>query len=144
MRVCLVSKATAQHYKRGTRLPSPQAHRLWWLHVQGRILGEEWHSFRVRGTVLINPDGHEFTEEEIRKVPFLYTKIAELERALDRIRFVGEVCELDFWDIERALRDVHNEGEKLKEVLERIPKRYKSESRSPETIADRLQGSRTR
>jgi len=91
----------------------------------------------VNGNVLFNSDGHEFTEEEIRKVPYLYMKIAELERELDRIRFAEQVSELDFWDIERALKAVLREGENLQEVLRKIPKRTSSKSRSLGIMRDR-------
>ena len=86
MRVCVVSRATAQHFKRGSRAPSPQASRLWWLHVQGRILGSAWRFLRCKGDALVDDADTSYTEGEIRTLPFLHQRLAALERDLSVIR----------------------------------------------------------
>ena len=82
MRVCAVSRATAQHFKRGSRAPSPQATRLWWLHIQGRILGSEWQFLRVLQGVLVDEAGNSYAEGEIRTLPYLHQQVSELKRQL--------------------------------------------------------------
>jgi hypothetical protein len=83
MRVCCVSEATARHYKRGTRLPSSQGQRLWWLHIQGRLLGRHWKFLRAHEDCLVDDAGNRFSEGEIRTLPFLHQKISMLERKLE-------------------------------------------------------------
>ena len=78
MRVCCVSDATARHYKRGTRLPCPQAHRLWWLHTPGRILGSSWKFLRAHEDCLFDDAGNRFSDGEIRTLPFMHQKISLL------------------------------------------------------------------
>lgn len=91
MRVCVVSKATAPHFKRGARLPSPQAQRLWEIHIQGRILGAEWGRYRVHCDELIDPDGLVYTAGEIATLPFLHAQIAELRKQLDKARYADSI-----------------------------------------------------
>ncbi|HUG99224.1 MAG TPA: hypothetical protein VMQ83_08615 [Gammaproteobacteria bacterium] len=123
MRVCVVSKATAQHFKRGTRLPSPQAQRLWEIHIQGRFLGAEWGRYRVHRDELIDSDGLVYTAGEIATLPFLHAQIAELRKQLDKARYADSMGELGFFELADALRGLLQDGAKLLTAVEKIPRR---------------------
>ena len=129
MRVCVVSKATAQHFKRGSRPPSPQAERLWQLHTEGRILGAEWGRYRVHRDELIDPDGLVYKAGEIATLPFLHGQIAELRRQLDQARYSESIGELGFFDFSDALRGLLHDGTKLLRAVEKIPRRLPLQSR---------------
>lgn len=129
VRVCVVSKATAQHFKRGTRLPSPQAQRLWWLHVHGRILGPDWDGFRVHRNELVDPDGLVYSAGEIASIPILHAQIADLRKQLDQVRYAESLGGLGFFEVTDALRGVLQDGAKLLKAIEKIPRRSSSEPR---------------
>jgi hypothetical protein len=134
MRVCVVSKATAQHFKRGSRPPSPQARRLWWLHLHGRILGSEWRRFRVYKNSLVDEAGNEYLEDEIASIPFLHQQIAELKVHIDKIRYANAVGELGFFDLANSLRKVLQEGKGLLDAVEKIPRRHVRSGESEELL----------
>lgn len=123
MRVCVVSEATARHFKRGSRRPSPQAQRLWWLHLQGRVLGPEWRRFRVYKQSLVDDAGNQYFEDEIASIPFLHQQIAALKLQVDKIRYADAMSELGFFDLANALRKVLDDGQGLLDVLNNIPRR---------------------
>jgi hypothetical protein len=123
MRVCVVEETTARHYKRGSRLPSPQAQRLWWLHIQGRVLGQEWRRFRVRGGSLVDEAGTAFQENEIATIPLLHQRVAELQVQLDKYRYEGAMGQLGVFELSDALRTFLNQGAKLLEAVEKVPRR---------------------
>lgn len=123
MRVCVVSKATAQHFKRGSRPPSPQARRLWWLHLHGRILGSEWRRFGVHKNSLVDQAGNRYLEAEIASIPFLHQQIADLKVHIDKIRYADAVGELGFFELANSLRMVLEEGKGLLDAVEKIPRR---------------------
>jgi hypothetical protein len=122
MDVCAVKKATAQHYKRGTRVPCPPAKRLWNLHVQGRILGPDWKGYRVHRNELVDPDGLVYTAGEIATILFLHAQMAELRKQLDRARYVDSLSELGFFDLTEALSALLKDGAKLLKAIEKIPR----------------------
>ena len=64
--VCGVSKRTAVRYLSGRLKPSLQVLRLATLYAEGRVLDGPWARFRVRGKVLIDPEGYEFSESVLR------------------------------------------------------------------------------
>lgn len=130
MRVCLVSEATARHFKRGTRTPSPQSERLWQLHIDGRVLGPEWGRYRVYRDEMIDPDGLVYKAGEIASIPFLHAQIAELRKQLDKARYVETLGELGFFELTDSLRVVLEHGAKLLTAVEKIPRR-KSAHDSP-------------
>ncbi len=103
MRVCCVSKATACHYKRGTRLPSPQAWRLWWLHTQGRILGSSWGFLRVHEDCLVDDAGNRYSEGEIQTLPLLHQKISMLERERELLESSNHASPRDIQELQYAL-----------------------------------------
>lgn len=129
MRVCDVKKATAQHYKRGTRRPPPPAKRLWELHVQGRILGPDWKGYRVHRNELVDPDGLVYTAGEIATIPFLHAQMAELRKQLDKARYADTLGELGFFDLTEALSALLKDGAKLLKAVEKIPRRTSFQSR---------------
>lgn len=55
---CGVSIKTAELYKSGARKPSRAALRLFSLHRDGRVLGNDWRGWSVRNGKLVDPDGH--------------------------------------------------------------------------------------
>lgn len=129
MRVCLVSEATARHFKRGTRAPSPQAARLWSLHIEGRILGSEWERFKVHRGELVDADGLVYTVGEIATLPLLYSHIAELEKQLDKVRYLTDLGEIGFFEITENLSLLLQGGTKLLRAIEKIPRRSASRPR---------------
>jgi hypothetical protein len=135
MRVCLVGKATAQRYKRGTQPPSSQAECLWKLHIQGRILGPDWKGFRVHRGELVDPDGLVYTAGEIATIPLLHAQIAELRKQLDKARYAESLGELGFFEVTDALRGLLEDGAKLIKAVERIPRRTTFQPRP--TLANR-------
>lgn len=142
MRVCVVGKATAKHYKRGKRLPSPQAARPWELHIQGRTLGADWDGFRVHRGELVDPDGLVYTAGEIATIPLLHAQIAELRKQLDKARYAESLGELGFFELSHALRLLLHDGTKLLTAVEKIPRRTPLRTRQGST-RDKLQSSRT-
>lgn len=54
---CAVSRSTAYQYKCGLRKPSRQALRLFMLHANGRVLGDDWKGWRVERGVIFDPEG---------------------------------------------------------------------------------------
>jgi hypothetical protein len=64
--VCGVSKRTAVRYLSGRLKLSLQVLRLVTLYREERVLEGPWARFRVRGKVLIDPEGHEFSESVLR------------------------------------------------------------------------------
>jgi hypothetical protein len=123
MRVCVVGKATAKHYKGGTRPPSPQAERLWQIHIQGRILGPDWSGFRVHRGELVDRDGLVYTTGEIATIPLLHAQIAELRKQVDKARYTESLGELGFFEVTDALRGLLEDGAKLIKAVEKIPRR---------------------
>ena len=136
MRVCVVSRATAKHFKRGSRSPSPQARSLWWLHLHGRILGPEWRRFRVQKNSLVDEFGNEYLEDEIASIPFLHQQIAELKVHIDKIRYAEAVGKLGFFDLADSLRKVIQEGKVFLEAVEKIPRRTRTDEQKRLLAAD--------
>jgi transcriptional regulator with XRE-family HTH domain len=139
MRVCVVSRATATHFKRGSRSPSPQAQRLWWLHLHGRILGPEWRRFRVCKNALVDEAGNEYLEDEIASIPLLHQQIANLKAHIDKIRYAEAVGELGFFDLTNSLRKVVQECNGLLTEVEKVPRRRTRKSESDERLASNEQ-----
>jgi hypothetical protein len=64
---CAVSLATAASWKCGVAKPSRQALRLFELHRDERVLSaREWQEWRVRGALLVDPDGNATTQGQLR------------------------------------------------------------------------------
>lgn len=77
---CKVHPNTAHQYKRGVRVPSSQARRLFLLHRDGRVLNDSWPGWRVQGDRLINPEGTATTQGQLRAYVLVYQLAAELAR----------------------------------------------------------------
>lgn len=83
---CHVSASTAYLYKIGHRKPSAQALRLFQLHRDGRVFGDEWESgWLVRGSTLVDPDGNATTQGQLRAYWFVMQLARELARDADRL-----------------------------------------------------------
>ncbi len=54
---CGVSVGTAEHYKSGRRKPPTPVLRLFRLYRDGKILGDEWHEYKIVNGKLFGPDG---------------------------------------------------------------------------------------
>ena len=67
-------------YKRGDRLPSKQAAKLFMLHASGRVLGSEWRDWSVKKNVLVDPEGNETTQELLRAYAMVWQLAGELSR----------------------------------------------------------------
>jgi hypothetical protein len=63
---CGVSLKTASLYKAGVRKPSRQALRLFSLHRDGRVLTPDWRGWCVRDGKLIDPEGNETNQGQLR------------------------------------------------------------------------------
>jgi hypothetical protein len=63
---CAVSQHTAYLYKIGARKPSKQALRLFVLNRDGRVLGDIWKDWAVHRDKLVDPDGKETTQGQLR------------------------------------------------------------------------------
>lgn len=75
---CSVSRQTAYLYKIGARKPSRQALRLFVLNRDGRVLGKGWEHWAVHKDLLVDPDGNETTQGQLRA----YWLILQLTREL--------------------------------------------------------------
>jgi len=78
--VCCVHIQTARHWKAGIRKPGPSSLRLWQLHVQDRILTDEWKGYGVRRGKLYDPEGHEFTQGQLRSYSIIWQLVMDLSR----------------------------------------------------------------
>lgn len=75
---CAVSRHTAYLYKIGARKPSRQALRLFVLNRDGRVLDDTWKGWAVHRSKLVDPDGNETTQGQLRA----YWLILQLAREL--------------------------------------------------------------
>ncbi|MBL8202439.1 MAG: hypothetical protein JNK40_15850 [Chromatiales bacterium] len=71
--VCGVSKVTACLWKKGRRVPSKRAVRLFRLHVQGQIVPRTWNGWRFHEKTgeLVSPEGWTFHPGRIRALEIL-------------------------------------------------------------------------
>jgi len=77
---CGVDRATATLWKQNKRKASRQALRLFTLHRDGRILGDAWPGWAVRDGKIVDPDGNETTEAQLRGYWIMMQYAAELAR----------------------------------------------------------------
>jgi hypothetical protein len=77
-RWCGVSQRTALLYKTGVRKPSRQALRLFTLHRDGRVLTSAFRDWAVHNDKLVNPEGQEYTQGQLRA----YQIVMQLAREL--------------------------------------------------------------
>jgi hypothetical protein len=78
--LCGVSLRQARAYKTGKAKPSPAVVRLVTLHVEGRILGDEFAGWSSHGGDLIDPEGHRTTQAQLRAYAFVWDLARELAR----------------------------------------------------------------
>jgi hypothetical protein len=85
---CCISVPQSALLKRGKRQPGPQSQKLFLLHRQGRVLGQEWRDWKVRGDLLIDPEGNALTQGQIRAYQHVYALCYELlnDRPEERTR----------------------------------------------------------
>lgn len=79
-RWCGVSVSTAAAWKANKRKPSRQALRIFTLHRDGRVLGDQWAGWEVREGVIRDPEGNCTTADQLRS----YALILQLARELAR------------------------------------------------------------
>jgi hypothetical protein len=77
-RWCGVSVATAAQWKRGARKPSRQALRLFTLHRDGRVLGEEWRRWKVVGASIVDPAGNVTSLSLLEGYAMIFQWIADI------------------------------------------------------------------
>jgi hypothetical protein len=78
---CCVSVETAARWKRGESKPSPQALKLFELHRDRKVLGaSDWDGWLVQGNRLVDPEGNETTQGQLRAYFFVYQLCRELAR----------------------------------------------------------------
>lgn len=82
---CGVSRQTAYLYKIGARQPSPASIRLFVLHRDGRVLGQGWDDWAVRKDRLVDPDGNETSQGQLRAYWILVQLAKELAQSAGRI-----------------------------------------------------------
>jgi hypothetical protein len=83
---CGVNRSTAYLWKIGVRKPSAQALRLFELHRDGRVFGDEWErGWLVRRDTLVDPDGNVTTQGQLRAYWFIVQLARELARDADRL-----------------------------------------------------------
>ncbi len=88
---CGVSLRTAAGYKAGKVRPSKAVMRLFLLHRENRVLGPEWKSWRIKPDGLVDPDGNETTQAQLRA----YFFIVQFARGLAADR--GEAVRAEFY-----------------------------------------------
>jgi hypothetical protein len=79
-RWCAVSVDTAKLYKAGKRKPSRQSLKLFALHRDGHILGEEWRGWCAREGKLTDPEGNSTSQTQLRAYWIIIQYAAELAR----------------------------------------------------------------
>jgi hypothetical protein len=62
---CAVSVQTARAYKNGSKRPSRSAMRLFRLHREFKVLGEEWEGWQLREGGIVDPDGNVTTRQQL-------------------------------------------------------------------------------
>ncbi|MEO8465258.1 MAG: hypothetical protein ABI640_07935 [Gammaproteobacteria bacterium] len=78
---CSVSVRTATRWKRGLAMPSPQALLLFELHRDRKILASpEWDGWIAKGALLVDPEGNETTQGQLRAYFSVYQLVRELTR----------------------------------------------------------------
>lgn len=77
---CEVHPNTAYQYKRGDRIPSAQARRLFLLHRDGRVLNDTWAGWRINADRIVDPQGQITTQNHLRVYVLVYQLAAELAR----------------------------------------------------------------
>lgn len=75
---CSLSQAKA--LKAGKTRPSASSLKLFKLHLEGRVLTDEWAGWGVRRGVLCDPEGHETTQPQLRAYPFVWQLAHEYGR----------------------------------------------------------------
>jgi hypothetical protein len=77
---CGVTVRTAERWKRGERRPSTSAVKLFELHRSRRVLGSEWNGWLVKDALLVDPEGNETSQGQLRAYYLVYQLCLELKR----------------------------------------------------------------
>lgn len=101
--VCGVSKRTAVRYLSGRLKPSLQVLRLVTLYREERVLEGPWARFRVRGRLLIDPEGRVYSDSVLRGYEMLLQWAHGLAAQLGR---TDEYYDYYLKVLEDALREV--------------------------------------
>jgi hypothetical protein len=78
---CGVSVQTARAYKNGSKRPSRSVMKLFRLHKELKVLGEEWAGWAIRPGAIIDPDGNVTTREQLAAYWIIMQYAAELARS---------------------------------------------------------------
>ena len=79
-RWCGVSVRTAERWKRGERKPSTTAVKLFELYRSRRVLGTEWDGWLVKDNLIVDPEGNETTQGQLRAFYIICQHYRELVR----------------------------------------------------------------
>ena len=74
---CGVSIGTAEHYKAGRRKPPTPVLRLFRLYRDKKILGQEWHEYRVIDDKMFGPDGRPIKRSDLVLIGLVWQALAE-------------------------------------------------------------------
>jgi hypothetical protein len=99
MQWCCVGRSTAINLKNGQK-PSKRILKLFELHRDGRVLGDEWDGWAVRKGMLCDPEGHETTQAQLRAYPFVWQLAHEYTRQNEAAR--TELSRLIAWQLKAA------------------------------------------
>jgi hypothetical protein len=77
---CGVTVRTAERWKRGERRPSTSAVELFELYRARRVLGSEWNGWLVKDALLVDPEGNETSQAQLRAYYLVYQLVGELRR----------------------------------------------------------------
>ena len=81
---CDISESTAKSLKGGWANPSASVVKLMKLHLEGRILTDEWRGWGVLRGKLCDPEGHETTQAQLRAYPIVYALANEYGKTNSR------------------------------------------------------------
>lgn len=97
--LCGVDLATARRWRRQASCPPPAAVFL----INGDLgcFAKEWRGWRIRGAVLLSPDGQEVTPNDIRAIPFMRLQIQtyQLDARLAKGPNIEEQPKPEDWDV---------------------------------------------
>jgi hypothetical protein len=77
---CGITLATAKLYKSGRRKPSRTVLRMFTLHREESVLGSAWKGWRIRGKCIVDPEGNETTQAQLRAYWLIMQYASELAR----------------------------------------------------------------
>jgi hypothetical protein len=77
---CCVSVQTARAYKNGSKRPSRSVMRLFRLHREFKVMGDEWQGWAIRDGGIVDPDGNFTTRGQLTAYWIIMQYAAQLAR----------------------------------------------------------------